>query len=233
MHASNPFNSNNSMLPSTSKPPISVSNTEGTAATSPTDTGIDNSSDDGNETVELGGDSDAEQDRLYANEGEGGHGDVDDNLSAEEDAEGSADESGADDYETSEQRNGRIQQGGRRPASTITVRKAHGGLDGANEYTDEEDDDNEGTTNGDIEGDEDDAQSGYSSSSASSEDSDDPEKVDSNVAEEMEKFEATFKGFSKRFRLINKIGEGGFRFIPLGRIIHELRNPLTWLIRHF
>ena len=43
----------------------------------------------------------------------------------------------------------------------------------------------------------------------SSEDSDDSiGSVQESVAEDMLKLEATFKGISKRFRLINRIGEG-------------------------
>lgn len=43
----------------------------------------------------------------------------------------------------------------------------------------------------------------------SSDDSDDSiGSVQDSVAEEMLKLEATFKGISKRFRLINRIGEG-------------------------
>lgn len=43
----------------------------------------------------------------------------------------------------------------------------------------------------------------------SSDDSDDSiGSVQESVAEDMQKLEATFKGISKRFRLINRIGEG-------------------------
>lgn len=169
----------------------SISKPITTETTSPTDTIA--SDDDENEIVELRDDDDNnaawKQDEY-------------EDLSAEEadvEGEGEISESEAEEYETVEQRHRRL-QAGRRPA-TVTVRR--GEYDGA-----QEDDDDEGTINGEEGVEEEDAQSAYSSSSASSEDSDDPEKVDPNVADEMEKFEATFRGFSKRFRLINKIGEG-------------------------
>lgn len=38
--------------------------------------------------------------------------------------------------------------------------------------------------------------------------SDDEDSVDENVAEDMLKFEETFRGITKRYRLINRIGEG-------------------------
>jgi len=40
-------------------------------------------------------------------------------------------------------------------------------------------------------------------------DSDDSE-LDESVAEDMARFEASFKGINKRYRLINRIGEGTF-----------------------
>lgn len=38
------------------------------------------------------------------------------------------------------------------------------------------------------------------------------EDVDPAVQEDMDKFEATFKGIKDRFRLINRIGEGQFSY---------------------
>lgn len=38
--------------------------------------------------------------------------------------------------------------------------------------------------------------------------SDEEEVVDESVAEDMDRFEETFKGINKRYRLINRIGEG-------------------------
>lgn len=50
----------------------------------------------------------------------------------------------------------------------------------------------------------------------SSDDSDDSiGSVQESVAEDMLKLEATFKGISKRFRLINRIGEGAIGSICL------------------
>lgn len=46
----------------------------------------------------------------------------------------------------------------------------------------------------------------YDEESEYSEESDD--EVDPAVQEDMEKFQATFKGIKERFRLINRIGEG-------------------------
>lgn len=171
-----------------------------TEATSPTDT--IGSDEDENETVDesttgWNGKEDEYEDDMSADEGEG-----------------EVSESEAEEYETAEQRN-RYLHGGRRPATTATTTTAATAATraGNGEYdsTQDDDDDDEGTINGDQEEvmDEDDAQSSYSSSSSSSSDSDDPDKLDPSVAEEMENFEATFRGFSKRFRLINKIGEGG------------------------
>lgn len=171
-----------------------------TETTSPSDTV--GSDEDENETVDESGGWNGKEDEY------------EDDVSAEE-GEGEVSESDPEEYETTEQRN-RYLQPGRRPAPAV-IKPGNGEYDSMQDGEDEdEDDDEEGTINGDEEEeeeeeeamDEDDAQSRYSNSSRSDEDSDDPEKVDPSVAEEMENFEATFRGFSKRFRLINKIGEG-------------------------
>lgn len=171
-----------------------------TETTSPSDT--IGSDEDENETVDESGGWNGKEDEY------------EDDVSAEE-GEGEVSESDPEECETTEQRN-RYLQPGRRPAPAV-IRPENGEYDSMQDDEDDEDEeDEEGTINGDEEEeeeeeamDEDDAQSRYSNSSRSDEDSDDPEKVDPSVAEEMENFEATFRGFSKRFRLINKIGEGG------------------------
>lgn len=172
-----------------------------TETTSPSDT--IGSDEDENETVDESGGWNGKEDEY------------EDDVSAEE-GEGEVSESDPEEHETTEQRN-RYLQPGRRPAPAAT-RPGNGEYDSMqDDDDDDEEEDDEGTINGDEEEeeeeeeamDEDDAQSRYSNSSRSDEDSDDPEKVDPSVAEEMENFEATFRGFSKRFRLINKIGEGG------------------------
>lgn len=187
-------------------------------ATSPSDT--IGSDEDENETVDESGGWNGKEDEY------------EDDMSADE-AEGEVSESDTEGYEAAEQRNQYLQAGRRpAPAAMGTGNGEHGSRQ------DDDDDDDERTINGDQEDgddeeedeeeededegdededededeeamDEDDAQSQYSSSSRSDEDSDDPDKVDPSVAEEMINFEATFRGFSKRFRLVNKIGEGG------------------------
>ncbi len=60
---------------------------------------------------------------------------------------------------------------------------------------------------------------------ANSEDSDDDGKpVDSSVAEDMEKFRSSFRGLSRRYRLIKRIGEGIYLVDPC--ILH-LSNSAT------
>lgn len=51
------------------------------------------------------------------------------------------------------------------------------------------------------------------------------EDVEDAVAEDMARFEETFVGISKRFRLINRIGEGLSHFIGLS--ICRVHDPLT------
>lgn len=41
------------------------------------------------------------------------------------------------------------------------------------------------------------------------------EEIDDSVAEEIARFEESFVGINKRFRLINRIGEGESRNIPI------------------
>ncbi|KAG0643466.1 kinase-like domain-containing protein [Tuber brumale] len=60
-----------------------------------------------------------------------------------------------------------------------------------------------------VEGEED-AQSVSSNASSEEDNSDDPDRIDPAISEEMERFAHTFKGFEKRYRLVNKIGEGTF-----------------------
>lgn len=182
-----------------------------TEATSPSDT--IGSDEDENETVDES-----------ATGWNGKEDEYEDDMSADE-GEGEVSESDAEEYETAEQRSQYLQDG-RRPVTATTMTGARNG-----EYDSTQDDgDDEGTINGDQEEvmDEDDAQSPYSSSSDSEGDSDDPEKVDPSVAEEMENFEATFRGFSKRFRLINKIGEGG---LPFQRLLRNANPPRHLLLR--
>lgn len=45
--------------------------------------------------------------------------------------------------------------------------------------------------------------------SASSDEEDEAEGLDDRVAEDMRRFEESFKGITKRYRLVNQIGEGG------------------------
>lgn len=44
--------------------------------------------------------------------------------------------------------------------------------------------------------------------SISSDDEDDDEEIDELVLEDMQKFEESFRGITKRYRLLNRIGEG-------------------------
>lgn len=53
------------------------------------------------------------------------------------------------------------------------------------------------------------------------------EEIDESVADEMARFEESFVGINKRYRLINRIGEGIF---PLGSMC--LASLLTFVIRH-
>lgn len=170
-------------------------------ATSPTDT--IGSDEDENETVDES-----------ATGWNGKEDEYEDDMSADE-GEGEVSESEAEEYEAAEQKN-RYLHGGRRPATTVTTATTATRAENREYDSTQDDDDDEGTINGDQEEamDEDDAQSSCSSSSSSSSDSNDPDKIDPSVAEEMENFEATFRGFSKRFRLINKIGEGRFPPLP-------------------
>lgn len=48
-------------------------------------------------------------------------------------------------------------------------------------------------------------------------DSSEDEEVDDMVAEDIERFENSFVGINKRYRLINRIGEG--EFLPYARLI--------------
>ncbi|KAL0637766.1 Cell division control protein 7 [Maublancomyces gigas] len=187
MHASHAYPSNSTLM----SKPITAE------ATSPTDT--IGSDEDENETVDES-----------ATGWNGKEDEYEDDMSADE-GEGEVSESEAEEYETAEQKN-RYLHGGRRPATTVTTATTATRAGGGEYDSTQDDDDDEGTINGDQEEamDEDDAQSSCSSSSSSSSDSNDPDKIDPSVAEEMENFEATFRGFSKRFRLINKIGEGTF-----------------------
>ena len=59
----------------------------------------------------------------------------------------------------------------------------------------------------DIEGEEG-ARSISSNGSSEEENSGDPDRIDPVSSEEMERFAHTFKGFEKRYYLVNKIGEG-------------------------
>ncbi|PWW80564.1 kinase-like protein [Tuber magnatum] len=77
------------------------------------------------------------------------------------------------------------------------------------DMTGEESDEEEASGQEDIEGEED-AQSVSSNASSEEENSDDPDRIDPAISEEMERFAHTFKGFEKRYRLVNKIGEGTF-----------------------
>lgn len=196
------------------------------------------SDEDENETVDESGGWNGREDEY------------EDDMSADE-GEGEVSESDPEGYETAEQRS-RYLQAGRRPAPAAvgTGNEDHGSRQ-------DDDDDDERTINGDQEDcddededeeeedeeedeededededeeamDEDDAQSQYSNSSRSAEDSDDPDKVDPSVAEEMDNFEATFRGFSKRFRLVNKIGEGGT--LPQ-RLPRNTNPPRHFLLR--
>ncbi|RPB08558.1 kinase-like protein [Morchella conica CCBAS932] len=139
-------------------------------------------SDSGPETVELQPTSD---DQPFASDEE------------EEDDNGASSPAATDDHYTSAEHRARALASGSE----------------ADDYDEDADDDDDDHTVTGEEEEEDEEEEGASSPgaySASEDEDDDPSQLDPAVAEEMDKFEATFKGFSRRFRLVNKIGEGTF-----------------------
>jgi len=58
--------------------------------------------------------------------------------------------------------------------------------------------------------------------STSSDDVTDDEEIDELVLEDMQKFEETFKGITKRYRLLNRIGEGIKSLSATTKIVTDL-----------
>lgn len=58
------------------------------------------------------------------------------------------------------------------------------------------------------------------------------DEPDYNTQEDMQRFEETFFGINERFRLINRIGEGGYKFLMPVMQGHGSRSVLTIPLRH-
>ncbi|PUU81574.1 kinase-like domain-containing protein [Tuber borchii] len=186
MHASHLFNSNNNSMPP-SKQAVSAT-TEGATSTNPDNEYTSGESEQGDEddTVELREPSEAGRRGYNEDDGE----EVEDEEADEtEMAEGDGAELDFTGDEIDEDMAG----------EEVNYRRKH-----EQEMVEEEASDQE-----DIEGEED-AQSISSNASSEEENSDDPDRIDPAISEEMERFAHTFKGFEKRYRLVNKIGEGTF-----------------------
>ncbi len=56
------------------------------------------------------------------------------------------------------------------------------------------------------------------------------EEVEDSVQEDMARFEETFVGINKRFRLINRIGEGMFRLYDLQQIYSRLTYTCRYIL---
>ena len=205
MHASHLFNSNNNSMPP-SKRAVSAT-TEGATSTNPDNEYTSGESEQGDEddTVELREPSETgrrchneedgeevegeEVDETEIAEGDGAELDF---TGDEIDEDMAGEESDGEDEEYN--RREKLAKDKRREANYRRRREQ--------EMVEEEASDQE-----DIEGEED-AQSISSNASSEEENSDDPDRIDPAISEEMERFAHTFKGFEKRYRLVNKIGEG-------------------------
>jgi cell division control protein 7 len=183
MHASHLFNSN-SVPPS--KQAVSMT-TEGTVEASPkSEIDETGSEDDEDDTVELEEEDGA--DKMDANARRRAEAEDEEMSVNDMDGDMTGDES-EEEYER---------------------RRMHAarGADARRYAVDDDEDDDEDEDENEYPGEEEDVRSEISAESVMSEDSDDPDKVDSSIAEEMERFATTFKGFERRYRLVNKIGEG-------------------------
>ncbi|RPA95045.1 kinase-like protein [Choiromyces venosus 120613-1] len=207
MHASHLFNSNNNSMPP-SKQAVSVT-TEGATSTNPDNEYTSGESEQGDEddTVELKdpsvtgrgdrneedgeGVEDEEADGTEMAEGDGAELDMTGDE-IDEDMTGEESEAEDEEYDRREKpaKDKRREVNHRRKYEQAMVEE-------------------EGSDQEEGEGEED-VQSISSNASSEGEDSDDPDRVDPAIAEEMERFAHTFKGFEKRYRLVNKIGEGTF-----------------------
>ncbi|KAB8345861.1 hypothetical protein FH972_022916 [Carpinus fangiana] len=63
---------------------------------------------------------------------------------------------------------------------------------------------------------------------ADSEESDDNGEVEDSVAEDMQRLERSFRGFSKKYRLINRIGEGTFSTVYKAEDLHYESYSNKW-----
>lgn len=198
MHASHLFNSN-SMPPS--KQPVSVT-TEATTTSPNTDiceSSSESEQGDEDDTVELKEEGDGDgrsNDNQGEEEYEEGWDIVDDDVSGEEADGGMTGDESEEEQEEYDQREGRDHDRTTRDGNYRQKYEQDIAEDGGSGDLNTEEDVDE------------DARSVTSNGSGSNEDSDDPDRIDPTIAEEMEKFAATFKGFEKRYRLVNKIGEG-------------------------
>ncbi|KAG0136055.1 kinase-like domain-containing protein [Tuber indicum] len=207
MHASHLFDSNNNSMPP-SKQAVSATTEAGTS-TNPDNECTSGESEQGDEdgTVELKEPSGARRGDHNEEYGEGAE---DEEVDETEMAEGygaeldmTGDE--IDEDMTGEESDGEDEEYDRRERPARDKRKeANYRRKREQEMVEEGASDQE-----DVEGEED-AQSVSSNASSEEENSDDPDRIDPAISEEMERFAHTFKGFEKRYRLVNKIGEGTF-----------------------
>ena len=205
MHASHLFNSNNNSMPP-SKQAVSAT-TEGATSTNPDNEYTSGESEQGDEddTVELREPSEAGRRGYNEDDGEEVE---DEEVDETEMAEGDGAEldftgDEIDEDMAGEESDGEDEEYNRREKPVKDKRReVNYRRKREQEMVEEEASDQE-----DIEGEED-AQSISSNASSEEENSDDPDRIDPAISEEMERFAHTFKGFEKRYRLVNKIGEG-------------------------
>lgn len=122
-----------------------------------------------------------------------------------------------------QQRQQHQQQQNQQNQYSRTIQQLHAGMDarrndktegGTDDYTSDEDPERGGASS---------AVSDYSGS-----ESDSDCQLDDSVIEEMESFLADFKGIGKRFRLINKIGEGTFSSVYKAQDLHYDKYENPW-----
>jgi len=205
MHASHLFNSNNNSMPP-SKRAVSAT-TEGATSTNPDNEYTSGESEQGDEddTVEL---REPSETGIRCHNSEDSEEVEDEEVDETEMAEGDGAEldftgDEIDEDMAGEKSDGEDEEYNRREKPAKDKRReANYRRKREQEIVEEEASDQE-----DIEGEED-AQSISSNASSEEENSDDPDRIDPAISEEMERFAHTFKGFEKRYRLVNKIGEG-------------------------
>ena len=204
MHASHLFNSNNNSMPP-SKQAVSAT-TEDATGTNPDDEYTSGESEQGDEdrTVELREPSEAGRRGNNEDDGEGVEDEVDETQMVEGDgAELDFTGDRIDEDMAGKEWDGEDKEYNRREKPVKDKRReVNYRRKREQEMVEELASDQE-----DIEGEEG-VQSISSNASSEEENSDDPGRIDPAISEEIERFAHTFKGFEKRYRLFNMIGEG-------------------------